>query len=137
LDTITDELNRLVDPGSGLPLVRRVERSDTRLGADRSALTPDLLVKFRTDIGPIERAYSRRVGTIHIPNARPLYVRTGDHVPQSRAWIATPSHPPGAKYVHRNILDLPPTILSLLGVAPPPHMTGQVLQSDRIAASTP
>ena len=137
LHMITTELNRLVDPSSNLPLVRRVERSDARLGTDRSPLTPDLLVKFRTDIGPIERAYSRRVGAIHMPNARPLYVRTGDHVPQSRAWIATPSHRPGEKYVHRNVLDLAPTILSLLDVAPPPHMGGQILQSDRATASTP
>jgi predicted AlkP superfamily phosphohydrolase/phosphomutase len=72
-----------------------------------------------------------------MPNARPLYVRTGDHVPQSRAWIATPSHRAGAKYVHRNVLDLAPTILSLLGVTPPLHMMGRILQSDRTVASTP
>ena len=127
LDVITSELNHLVEPHSGLKLVRRVDRSDARLGADRSPLTPDLLVKFRTDIGPVERAYSPRLGAIHVPNARPHYVRTGDHVPQSRAWIATPSHRAGAKFAHWNVLDLAPTILSLLDVTPPAHMAGRVL----------
>lgn len=137
LDMITTELHQLVDPVRGLKLVRRVDRSDARLGTDRSPLTPDLLVKFRTDIGPVEHAYSPRLGMIHEPNARPHYVRTGDHVPQSRAWIATPSHRAGAKFVHRNVLDLAPTILSLLDVAPPPHMKGRILQSDATVASTP
>ena len=138
LDAITEELDRLVDPRTGLKLVRRIDRTDTRLGTGRSRLTPDLLVKFRTDIGPVERAYSPRLGNIHVPNTRPQYVRTGDHVPQSRAWIATPSHRGGAKFAHRNILDLAPTILSLLDVTPPPpHMTGRILHSDAATASTP
>jgi len=137
LDAITEELDRLVDPRTGLKLVRRIDRADTRLGAERSKLTPDLLVKFRTDIGPVERAYSHRLGTIHEPNARPHYVRTGDHVPQSRAWIATPSSRGRVKVAHRNILDLAPTILSLLGVAPAPHMAGRILHSDAPPAATP
>jgi predicted AlkP superfamily phosphohydrolase/phosphomutase len=137
LDTIVNELDHLVDPRTGLKLVRRVDRSDARLGTGRSPLTPDLLVKFRTDIGPVERAYSPRVGSIHVPNARPHYVRTGDHVPQSRAWIATPAHLAGAKFVHRNVLDLAPTILSLLDVAPPPHMAGRILHAETPPAPTP
>ena len=137
LDRITHELHALVDPRTGGKIVRRIEQCDARFGAARSHLTPDLLVKFRTDIGPIERAYSPRLGTIHVPNARPQYVRSGDHVPQSRAWIATRSHPGGAKYARRNVLDLAPTILSLLEVAPPPHMVGRVLQPDNVPVSTP
>jgi predicted AlkP superfamily phosphohydrolase/phosphomutase len=136
LDAITGELDRLVDPRTGLKLVRRVDKADKRFGPDRSKLTPDLLVKFRTDIGPVERAYSPRLGTIYEPNARPHYVRTGDHVPQSRAWIATPSGRGRAKPARRNILDLAPTILSLLDVAPAPHMAGRALHSDAATAST-
>jgi predicted AlkP superfamily phosphohydrolase/phosphomutase len=137
LDAITEELDCLVDPKTGLKLVRRIDRADTRLGTERSTLTPDLLVKFRTDIGPVEHAHSPRLGTIYVPNARPHYVRTGDHVPQSRAWIATRSSRGGAKGARRNILDLAPTILSLLDVAPAPHMAGRALHSDAATASTP
>ena len=136
LDAITEELGRLVDPRTGLKLGRRIDRADTRLGPERSKLTPDLLVKFRTNIGPVERAYSPRLGTIYVPNARPHYVRTGDHVPQSRAWIATPSSRSGGKVARRNILDLAPTILSLLDIAPAPHMAGRALHSDAATAST-
>ena len=137
LDAITEELDSLVDPRTGLKLVRRINRADTRLGTERSKLTPDLLVKFRTDIGPVECAYSPRLGTIHVPNARPHYVRTGDHVPQSRAWIATPSSRGGGKVTHSNVLDLAPTILSLLDIAPAPHMAGRILHSDDATAATP
>ena len=137
LEAITRELNSLVEPDTGRNLVRRVDRADARLGAERSPLTPDLLVKFRTDLGPIEHAYSPRLGTIHVPNARPLYERYGDHVPQSRAWIALPSRRGGEKITHRNVLDLGPTILSFLNVVPPSHMTGRSLYSDSEVAATP
>jgi predicted AlkP superfamily phosphohydrolase/phosphomutase len=130
LKFITRELEALEDPVSGERVVRRVQRSAELFGEDRSSLLPDLLVKFRTDIGRIEHVRSPCVGTIRVSNERPGYRRRGDHVPQSRAWIRAPGFARSAKAQEGSVLDLAPTILALLGVAPGSHMTGDILPHD-------
>ena len=126
-ETLIHELKRLKAP-DGTPIVHSIQRTAEVFGNDAAAWLPDLLVKFRTDLGPIERCHSPAVGHIHAPNARPYYRRAGDHVPQSRAWISAPEYPPG-RQSRGDVLDLAPTILDLAGVARPAHMTGVPLRA--------
>jgi predicted AlkP superfamily phosphohydrolase/phosphomutase len=118
---LRDEFLRLNDPASGLQIVKSVCDVSGEFAGDRSPLLPDLLIKFRTDLGPLEHCVSPVVGTVYAPIGRGSVRRYADHVPQSRAWLR------GAHVTRSiaNTLDLAPTILELLGVLAPAHMRGQ------------
>ena len=136
---IETELMALTDPKTGRPIIRRVDRADDLFGPQRSPLIPDLIVVFRTDLGAIEVCRSPSVGTVRQSLRRPGYWRFGDHMPESRAWIMAPGYPKGAPAGRGEVLDLAPTVLSLLGVPIPADMTGVPLNptiSDRSAEPT-
>ncbi|MDJ0945872.1 MAG: alkaline phosphatase family protein [Kiloniellales bacterium] len=130
---IEQELLALTDPGSGRRLVARVERADDLFGAERSPLVPDLIVVFRSDLGAIEACESPSIGRFRYSLHKAAYKRMGDHTPDSRAWIRAPGFPAGLEGASGNVLDLAPTILSLLDVPVPAEMTGVAL--DRALSS--
>jgi len=128
LDEVTRLLERLEDPVTGQRLVKYIERTEDLYGSSRAATLPDLIVKFHANLGPLDRAWSPATGHFHVPNEKPYYRRSGDHVPQARAWVCAGDYPVGASG-RGNVLDLGPTILELAGVERPPHMTGTPLNS--------
>ena len=105
----------------------RVLTAEEAFGPDHHPDVPDLLVVFRTDLGQIESCQSDRVGLVH----RPLYLhekpRTGDHTPQSRLWIAGPGVP--SVTGQARAVDLAPTVLRLLNVAPAADLDGQAIEA--------
>lgn len=120
----------LEDPATGTPIVERVLTIEEALGAGASRDLPDLLVLFRSDVGPIEACRSPRVGTIRVPLHKPRNPRTGDHNGHSRLWMVGPGAPRCRSPRRGRSVDVAPTVLSLLGVAPPPWMDGRSLSAD-------
>jgi len=124
---IEQEFLALTDPKTGRGLVTRVDRAEDLFGAERSPLVPDLVVVFRGDLGSIEACESPTIGRFRYPLQKTGYRRMGDHTPDSRAWIRAPGFPAGRETAGGHVLDLAPTILSLLDVPVPSEMTGAPL----------
>ena len=128
VEELREELLRLEHPSTGERIVSAVLDADEVFPPDRHANLPDILVRFRTDIGPIDACRSPRAGVLRVSVDAPHYLsRTGEHTPASRLWIAGPSVPGGGKHETANALDLAPTILALLNVEQPALLEGMSL----------
>jgi predicted AlkP superfamily phosphohydrolase/phosphomutase len=118
------ELLALEHLASGERIVKRVMTAAEAFGSDHHPDLPDLIVVFRTDLGPLEACRSDWVGVIREPF---WGGRTGDHTPESRLWALGPARPSGVDLPAPNVLDLAPTVLRLLDVAPPAALEGRAL----------
>jgi predicted AlkP superfamily phosphohydrolase/phosphomutase len=129
---ISDGLLSFADTATGQPVVAEVRRCDELFesGARRAAL-PDLIVRWAPS--PCARTAavtSSRFGTIPWPTpGKNPNGRSGNHTAEgfviaSGEGIARGSTLQG----HEHILDLPPTILSLMGRKPFSYMSGNVIQ---------
>ena len=124
---IRGELLALRQPASGEPIVERVVTADEAFGAGHHPDVPDLMVVFRTDLGVLEDCRSPRVGDIHVDLFHPNIPRSGDHTTESRMWLRSEGVAAGARLTGASTLDLAPTVLSLLEVAPPRSLGGRSL----------
>jgi predicted AlkP superfamily phosphohydrolase/phosphomutase len=128
---ITDGLLSFVDTATGDPVVAEVRRRDDLFGsgARRDAL-PDLIVRWApTPCARTAGVTSPRFGTIPWPTpGKNPNGRSGNHTPEGFVIAAGDGIGEGSTLSgHEHILDLPPTILSLLGRAPFPYMSGDVI----------
>ena len=127
VEELRAELTRLEHPDNGERIVASVATADEVFGDGRHPNLPDLFVRFRTDLGPLPACRSPRTGLVQVPIDRPHGLpRTGEHTPVSRLWARGPGidHDPTAD---GHILDVAPTVLSLLGVPIPPALEGKPL----------
>lgn len=135
--TLIEELRRellaLEDPASGKQIVKHVVTAAEAFGPDHHPDTPDVMVAFRTDLGPIEACRSERVGYLRVAVANPKLPRTGDHTVESRLWALGPGIPSGRR-PDGNALDLAPTVLRLLGVPLPDRLDGRPLSLAEVGA---
>lgn len=120
------ELMALTLPGTDKPIIDSIVSAEEAFGPGHHPDVPDLMIRFRADIGRIEACWSPRVGTVAIPINSPGYPRTGDHVPNTRMWAAGPGVAAGQRLPDGSVLDIAPTILELLGV-PPGDVDGRTL----------
>ncbi len=116
LAELRTELMALKLPGTDKPIIDRIIGAEEAFGPDHHPDVPDLMIRFRADIGRLEACQSPRVGTVAVPINSPGYPRTGDHVPNTRLWAAGPGIPAGQRLPDGSVLDIAPTILGLLGV---------------------
>lgn len=123
-EELRTELLDLRDPATSEPIVERVTTAEEAFGPDHHPDLPDLLVVFRSDLGPLEACTSRRVGRVDRPTFVPQLPRTGDHHVQSRLWATGPGFPAAATLAPANVLDVAPTILRLLDVEVPGDLDG-------------
>lgn len=139
LQDIREALSALQDPKTGKSIVRRTVSAEEAFGPDHHADLPDLMVDFRTDLGRIEACQSERIGRIDVPIFHPNIPRSGDHTAESRLWIAGPDINSSREQRSANVLDLAPTILSLLDVPISDRIDGTALdileRSARAAAA--
>lgn len=120
-------LHELRHPESGEPIVAEVVTAAEAFGPGHHPDVPDLIVVFRTDLGLIEACESPRVGRVRVPVGSRWARRTGDHTPNTRLWLHGPGVPGAGAVRQGHVLDIAPTILSLLGVAPPAELDGRPL----------
>ncbi len=125
VEELTADLLAVVDPDSGRPLVGRVARTSELFDGPALELLPDLLVEWN-DNGPtpnsatvpaedaVVAARSPKIGHISAPNDWP---RTGEHRPDGLVAAVGPGIEP-ARLPDQSLLDVAPSILTLLGVEP-------------------
>ena len=121
-----------MDSDTGEPIVQEIARIDEVFptGGRRDAL-PDLIVRWSPSPCVNTRAVeSPRFGRIawptpgKVPNAR-----SGNHTAEGFVVALGEGIEPGSSVdAGAHILDLPPTILALLGEDPLRHMTGEVIR---------
>ena len=129
---IAEGLLGFVDSDSGEPVVREVRRADELFptGGRRDAL-PDLIVRWAASPCASTRAIeSPRFGRIPWPTpGKNPNARSGNHTAEAFVVAVGDGIEPGSSVnAEAHILDLPPTILALLGEEAPPYMTGKVIR---------
>lgn len=117
---------------TGEPIVEHALTMREAFGPDFHPDLPDMIVAFRTDLGRLEAAGSPQLGRIVAPTFTHLLPRSGDHTDTSRVWMKGPGIPSGERRDGANVLDIAPTILSLLGVRPGPDIEGRPWFADEI-----
>lgn len=125
--TITEALMELENPETGAKIVDRVVPARQAFGDDHHPDLPDLVVVFRTDSGPLTACRSPRIGTVRLPSYKPSLPRTGDHEPDSRVWFSGRGIMPSSGVGVGRVVDVPATILDLLGVRLPAAYDGRPL----------
>ena len=125
LEKIRVALLELVDPSSGERIVTDVVSADEAFGADRHADIPDLMVRFRSDLGRLDSCVSERLGRVTVPHR--IAKRSGDHTGEARLWVVGNGVQPTRGQEHAHALDVAPTVLSLLEVPIPADLDGRPL----------
>lgn len=142
-DALVDELRRellaLRQPSSGEPIVSGVVTADEVFGPAHHPDVPDLIVRFRQDLGLLDCCESPRVGRVHVPVGSRWGRRTGDHSPRSAVWITGPAFPARSHLEAGSLLDIAPTLLATLGCERPPWLDGAPLRAraPRLADDAP
>lgn len=126
---IAAELDELENPLIDGPAVKEVVRTVAVYGKDVHPNLPDLVIRWNPDQPVIETLQSSRAGVVSRPvRVRPV-PRSGDHSAESRLWAFGPSFSAGETGEGGRTVDLAPTVLELLGVAPPAQFDGRALTS--------
>jgi hypothetical protein len=137
---ISEGLLTFIDVDSGEPVVQEVRRIDELFpaGGRRDAL-PDLIVRWAPSPCASTRAVeSRRFGRIAWPTpGKNPNARSGNHTAEGFVVAVGEGIEPGSRVgPDAHILDLPPTILTLLGEEVPAYMTGEVIPEIAATAHT-
>lgn len=127
-DLLCDELSEAfgsVTTESGAPAVERVVRVDRLCGGQVEGWLPDLCVVW---------ADSERPGRLHLPGHGEVDMpaedsRTGQHRHLGFMIGAGPGIEPSPEPGTANLLDIAPTALALLGVEPPPDLSGRPIEA--------
>jgi predicted AlkP superfamily phosphohydrolase/phosphomutase len=120
---LTEALEKLINPATGRPAVRHVWRIDRLFPGDRRDHLPDLTVIWN-DEAEIGEVYSDRLGLVR---EAPNDPRTGTHYP--RGFMAVRGPRSRTRKIHGgHIADIAPTLLTHLGINPPPAMDGRPLE---------
>ena len=127
---IADGVQSFVDADTGEPIVDGVTFADACFpGAPRRNALPDMIVRWRaTPAARHRQLVSPRFGAFDwgrpgkMPNGR-----SGNHNANGFLLAVGSGFPPGGRLAGGHILDLPPTVFALFGLAPPSHMTGRAL----------
>jgi len=124
LAELTEEILALKDIETGQPVVESVTRPQVMYPGPFSSRMPDLVAKWNTT-SAVHGLRSERFGDIV---AKPrVQHRSGIHRDEGFLFAMGPSIPAGETLHGAHILDLAPTILSMLGHRPPEHLDGKVL----------
>lgn len=126
---VADHFLLLSNPITGEPLVKHVHRGKDLYNGPYAEQSPDLVIEWH-DYGFWGRGRYDSDGPIFEKNnhfefsQQPL---TGSHRPEG-VFIATgPSINPASSPRSPHLMDIAPTILTLLGIEPPKHMDGRIL----------
>jgi predicted AlkP superfamily phosphohydrolase/phosphomutase len=118
-------LLELEDPVSGERIVAGVVSAEEAFGPGHHPDVPDLMVRFRHDLGLLEACESERVGLVKVPFR--IANRSGEHTGEARLWLAGRDVAASEGEGRAHALDVAPTILSLLGIRAPTELDGRSL----------
>jgi predicted AlkP superfamily phosphohydrolase/phosphomutase len=127
LEEIRSELLALRQPESGEPIVAAAATAAETFGPLHHPDVPDLIVRFRQDLGLLDTCESPRVGRIHVPVGSRWGRRSGDHSPRSAVWIEGLGFPAGSAIDRGRLIDVAPTVLEALACEPPASLDGRAL----------
>jgi predicted AlkP superfamily phosphohydrolase/phosphomutase len=122
LDEIETMLRELKIAGTDKPAVRRIVRAQEHFAGRASAELPDLLVMWNNE-APIEAVESARLGRIKNRDNGPR----GGHTDRGAIFGWGPGIAAGPPVTGARDIDVAPTVLALLGIAPPKGMDGRVV----------
>jgi predicted AlkP superfamily phosphohydrolase/phosphomutase len=125
-DTLEREMSALINVTTGEPAVEKVIRTRRDLKSTNADDLPDIIVTWTQDT-PKTGLHSPSVGTV---SGQDPERRSGRHHPEGFVVFSGPAIATGRSLTDAQIIDLPPTVLTLLGVAPDDRLDGKVL--DRI-----
>lgn len=120
---ITADLLELTDARTRRPAVRRVVRTrgaDPLTAADRPSDADLIVIWEGVPMDVVDHPRAGRIGPVP-------FKRSGSHVHRGFLLAAGPGIAPGERLSERHSLDIPPTILSLLGAPVPSHFEGTPL----------
>jgi predicted AlkP superfamily phosphohydrolase/phosphomutase len=122
-EEIRARLAELTNPVNNAPAVRRVWIRNEVFPGERQEQLPDLVVTWN-DEAPFSSLASPRVGRIEGESADP---RPGTHSPHGFL-LATGAGIPVRLEAAGHLVDVAPTIMTLLGLTPSPDMDGRALR---------
>jgi predicted AlkP superfamily phosphohydrolase/phosphomutase len=125
-EKIARELKTFVDADTGQPLIREIVRSSQIFHGENSDMLPDLLVNWSdTPANQLRAAVSPMYGTIAWPApGQNTEGRSGNHRPEGMLIACGENMKAGTIIRDAHIMDIAPTILSLLGQPIPVEMEG-------------
>lgn len=128
LGTLREELTHLRTPAN-VQAAERVALMDDVFTGPRRGDLPDAVISWNGQARVLDELHSPRAGNVKGKSGyeiSPFY--TGNH--RAAAFVLANGCPPSADGADkRHILDIAPTILSLLGVEPPAHFEGRAWEA--------
>jgi predicted AlkP superfamily phosphohydrolase/phosphomutase len=127
-EQIAEGLRTFVDEGTNEPIVRNIVRPGQVFEGEKLDWLPDLIIQWNdSPVASLQAVVSPRYGRIAWPTpGQNPEGRSGNHMPQGML-IAAGANIKSGNITGAHILDLAPTILSLLGQPVPPAMEGKPL----------
>ncbi len=125
---LRSELLALQHPTRRAPIVSAVITAAEAFGPVHHPDVPDLIVRFRQDLGLLDTCESPSVGRVHVPVGSRWGRRSGDHSPRSAVWVQGPAYPAGAALEAGSLVDIAPTVLASLNCRIPEVMQGAALR---------
>ncbi len=122
-DLLEQELAALENVATGTPAVESIIRTRRELNTKNADDLPDIIVMWSGD-APKSGLRSPRIGTVLGQDPER---RSGRHHPGGFAVMAGPGIASGETLVDAQLLDLPPTVLTLMGVEPNDGLDGKIL----------
>jgi predicted AlkP superfamily phosphohydrolase/phosphomutase len=117
IDRIEQALKGLINPVTGRPAVEEVFRVRAQFPGGRADDLPDIAVLWSAE-APIDEVRSPQLGLIRLPIRE---LRSGNHREEGFLLARGPNFTPGRGSHRGHILQIPPTLLHLHGVAIPEH----------------
>jgi predicted AlkP superfamily phosphohydrolase/phosphomutase len=129
-EKIIEGLNTFVDMETKEPVVESIIRSDLHFAnGSRREYLPDLLVRWNSSPAAKHQAVvSALYGSITWPiPGRNVDGRSGNHRPHGFILASGKAIMSGSRITNAHILDIAPTVYSLLGLPQPPEMCGRTI----------
>jgi predicted AlkP superfamily phosphohydrolase/phosphomutase len=124
---LQERFGELVNPNNGRRAVQQVVCTDTVFQGEQRHHLPDIVVNWDIEARVLAELASDRCGVVHKDaghETAPYY--TGNHRPTAFVLARGPHISAGEKLTDGHIVDIAPTLLTMVGVEPPRHMEGRV-----------